>query len=130
MANASEIVVDTNVWVALLTGDSRADGLPEAMGGSHAVITPLVISELKALETQGRLRGDGSGYAIRNARVEQLTVDDALKAGQHHGAARIGKKSAVGLADALILATARRIGAPLLTLDERLATEQGAKKLG
>lgn len=125
-----EALLDTSVWVALFQGDDRVEALRSKQADRHAVVSVLVLAELRSLASQGRLRVDVAEDVHSVARVEPLLLQDALAGGELHGRLRAKGLEKVSLADALILATARRLGMRLLTLDKDLQGEPDVEILG
>ncbi len=124
-----EAVLDTSVWVALFHDDPRTDALPVALGARTAVVNPVILAEIASLAERGRLTGDPISAVRAEARLEALTVDDAVEGGRLHGRLRRDGHPKVSLADGLILATARRLGAHVLTLDSDLESEPDVEQL-
>lgn len=123
MANGESVLVDTSVWVALFQGLSQERLERLRREGQAIAVSILVLAELRSLSTQGRVQEGAVGDVQEVARVESLLAADALEGGRIHGLMRRKAKTKASLVDALILATARRIGATLLTLDQDLAGE-------
>ena len=122
---------DTSAWIALLTDEHAAARVGELVGDLRAVTTPIVLAELAAHHAMGRLRGADPIPEIEGrARVEAVTRDDALSAAATYARMRKDPRSRLGLADALIYATARRVGAVLVTLDSDLKGEPGVVFVG
>jgi predicted nucleic acid-binding protein len=119
-----DCVLDTSAWVALFNDEPAAAALPAAQGEGRTVTTPIVLAEVAALEALGRLRGASLVDDVeRRARLEPLTREDAIEGARTYARLRKAGRTKVGLADALIYATARRVGATLITLDTDLEGE-------
>lgn len=119
-----ECVLDTSVWVAVLNDEPAAAALPAAQGRARTVTTPIVLAELAALEGLSRLRGPSVIEDVeKRARLEPLTREDAIEGARTYARLRKDGRTKVGLADALIHATAQRVGATLITLDADLKGE-------
>lgn len=121
-----EVVLDTSVWKAVLDDEPAADRLAAAQGDATAVLTPIVLAELAGLLKRGRLkRGALLDRVETAARYEPLTREDAIDGGKLYGRLRNAGHAKVGLGDCLIYATARRLGATLLTTEGDLRAEPG-----
>ncbi len=83
----------------------------------------MVLAEIQSLAARGRIRGEPAADIQAVARVEPVLTADALLGGRLHGQMRSRGKPKASLADALILATARRVGTRVLTLDKDLSDE-------
>jgi predicted nucleic acid-binding protein len=128
MASA-DVVLDTSVWVSVLRDEPRSEAV-EGLRGERPVILPvIVLAELQSLCSQGRIRSTAAKDAQAAARLEPLTAEDALAGGKLHGQLRGAGKSKVSLGDALVLATARRLGAELVTFDADLGSEPDVRVL-
>lgn len=126
----SGALLDTSVWVAIFDGEASADALPEAQGELETLTTPIVLAEIASLHRRGRVGREPPVEAIRSvARVEEMLVEDAVEGGALHGRLRAEGHAKVGLGDCLIYATARRVGALLITLDLDLAGEPHVRVL-
>ena len=122
----AECILDTSVWVAVFNDEPAAASLPSAQGEARAATTPVVLAELAALGSLGRLRGNSLVDAVeQRARLEPLSREDAIEGARTYARLRKAGRTKIGLADALIHATARRIGASLVTLDSDLRGEPG-----
>jgi predicted nucleic acid-binding protein len=122
----AEAVLDTSVWKAVLDDEPAAAGLAAAQGEATAVVTPIVLAELTGLLKRGRLRRGSVVERVEEvARYEALTREDALEGGRIYARLRNAGNTKVGLGDCLIYATARRIGATLVTVDGDLRGEPG-----
>lgn len=123
---SADHVLDTSAWVALFNDEPAAAALPAALGEGRIVTTPIVLAEIAALEAIERLRGATLiGDVEEHARLEPLTREDAIEGARTYARLRKAGRSKIGLADTLIYATARRIGATLITLDTDLCREPG-----
>jgi predicted nucleic acid-binding protein len=130
-SHKADCVLDTSAWVALFNDEPAAAALPAAQGEGRTVTTPIVLAELAALEALGRLRAASLVADVeKNARFEPLTREDAIDGARTYARLRKAGRSKIGLADALIYATARRVGATLITLDTDLSGEAGVTVLG
>jgi predicted nucleic acid-binding protein len=123
---AAEAVLDTSIWMAIFNDEPKAVHLRDAVGTRRVVTTPIVLAELVANAKRGRVRHAEALEAVESrARYEGLTRDDALAAGEQLARLRVKGRDRVGLGDCLIYASARRIGAVLVTADADLEGEPG-----
>lgn len=123
MSTPADVVLDTSAWLALVRGEVTVES---RFQDAHSVLTHLALAEILALEARGRITGDTKALhdLLAGARREAMTEADALAAAPIYARNRAsgGKAS---LVDCLMLAIARRLGAPLLTTDADLRTEKG-----
>lgn len=123
MTAPEEALLDTSAWLALATGDAALnDGLKSA----HSVLCHLALAEILALEALGRITGETAALheVLAGARREPIVASDARAASEIYARNR-GAGGKASLVDCLLLAVARRIGAPLVTLDADLRKEKG-----
>lgn len=127
---SAEAVWGTSVWIAVFNDEAKASAIPAAIGPRRAVCTPIVLAELVSRATRGRVR---RGSPLRDvephARYEPLTREDALAGGEWLARLRAKGRHRVGLGGCLIHATARRIGAVVLTADSDLDGEPGVIRI-
>lgn len=122
----TEAVFDTSVWIALFNDETRVAHLAAAAGVRRAVTTPIVLAELVANSKRGRIKHANPLADVEtHARYEPLTREDVLAGGEQLARLRGKGRNRVGLGDCLIHATARRIGAALVTADSDLEGEPG-----
>ena len=122
------LLLDTHAWVWVVEDDLRigraarqAVGRAEASG--RVRVSPVSFFEITALCTSGRLRLSMPSHAwlseaISSAaiRVAELTAAVAMDAGA------IPREQLADPMDRLLVASARQLGATLLTGDERILT--------
>jgi PIN domain nuclease of toxin-antitoxin system len=130
------LLLDTHVWVWSMEGDLRqlgrraADGIRHAAGLGNVLVSPISAWEVGMLEARGRLRlaMDAREWVRRaltapGVRVAELTpetvVDTARLPGEIHR----------DPADRMLVATARRLGARLVTRDAALLAYAAAGHL-
>jgi predicted nucleic acid-binding protein len=119
---SDDIVCDASVMVALLTAGSAVEPIARRLRG-HVVHVPAhfdaeVLSALGRLHRAGAIPADEVGRGLEqlaSAPVERHALPPLLAAAWAH-------RANVRLVDALYLALADRLGAPLLTLDRGLAS--------
>ncbi len=129
-SESGEAVLDTSIWVAVLEDEPAASHLPRIQQQRRAVTNPIVLAELAALQHLGRVENDNAVTDVeQHVRYEPLTREDALEGAQTYARLRSEGHDKVSLADTLIYATARRIQAPLLTLDHDLQDEPGVQTI-
>jgi PIN domain nuclease of toxin-antitoxin system len=120
-------ILDTHVWIWLMEGTSGELSnaavalIEEAANGSRLVVSAISVWEVAMLEAKGRITLSRSIHEWMNEaltasglRVAELSPAIALESarlpGEPHG----------DLADRIIIATARVLGATLITCDERI----------
>lgn len=121
------LLLDTHVWYWAITDDSRRLGrrtrrlLARAGSDNNVLVSVVSVFELVALHALGRIRLDRAPQAwIREAldvagvRLAELTSDAAIDAGG------IPREVLPDPLDRLLIATARRSNAMLVTADERI----------
>lgn len=124
-AEAEPILLDTSVWVALLNGEPSAKAAIEAHAAAPLLVHPLVLAELHSAILRGRARSGVLAEVEAVAQFEPLTREDAIEGSAIWARLRKAGRDKVSLADCLILASARRAGARLLTRDSDLRREPG-----
>jgi predicted nucleic acid-binding protein len=124
-------MLDTSVWVGIFLGDLDPEELRRAQGDLTTLTSPIVLAELESLSWRERLApGAPADVVGENAVLEDVTTQDAIEGGRLHGKLRAEGHPKVGLGDCLIYATARRVGALLITMDGDLAGQRGVVALG
>lgn len=118
------LLLDTHVWVWMALGDARLEGtaclsaIESATDASRAVLSPISVCEVALLEREGRLLlpRDCMQWVkdvIDESRMRlapftpEIAVDSVRLPGDFHG----------DPADRIIIATARSMGAVLVTQD-------------
>ena len=121
------IVADSWIWIEYFRGTSYGEILDKYLKTSH-VITPNIV----LLEIAGKYIREGMAKEEVKARLLFITIKSevigfdyelAVKAAEcllelREHAKRLGLKKKPGIADGLILALARKLGAKILTGDE------------
>ena len=124
----SEVVFDSWAWWEVFTGSEVGETLWQRYlkGSRTKVTTPaLVLGELggKLHRTVGRVEADALVKAVRiRSRIHPMDDDIAALAGQLTKHLRVRRRDA-SLADAIMLATARTLGLPLISNDSCFAGE-------
>ena len=131
--DAAPLLLDTHVWVWLVSDDARVSRAPcvavieAAAPGSRVFVSPISVWEIALLEKKGRLRFpvecmqwvrsalDESGFLVAPFTPE-IAIDSVRLPGNFHS----------DPADRIIIATARAMGAVLVTQD-RLILKYGAQ---
>lgn len=131
-AVAKTIVVDSFAWIEYADGSTAGEIAREYIEGPSSLITPaIVVAELSDKATRTDRRDDWVGrlfpFIRRQTTIAPLTPGLADRAGELKWSLREASPE-VGLADALVLATAREAEALVLTGDpdfvvDDLATE-------
>ena len=129
------LLLDTHVWIWSTEGDVRRIGrrtrqlLARAEATSTIRISPASVFEVTALHTAGRLhlarpveQWIREGLETAGVRVAELTPSVAIDAG---GVPRTALADPI---DRLLVATARQIGATLLTADSLILEHASATR--
>jgi PIN domain nuclease of toxin-antitoxin system len=129
------LLLDTHVWIWSTEGDRRRIGrrtrhaLARAESAHAIRISPASIFEVMALHTAGRLRlarpveqWIREGLEATGVRLAELTPSIAIDAGA------MSRTSLADPIDRLLVATARQLGATLLTADARILEHASATR--
>lgn len=122
-----EALLDTNAWVAILRDEPAAPGIRDAIRDDRVVASPVALAELASLEARAGQPAKAVALVLGLARLEPLTPDDAQAGGALHGRLRKAGHAKVSLADALMYASARRVGARFVTMDGDLVKQPGVR---
>lgn len=118
---ADAVVVDSYAWVEYSDGSREGERARAYIEGDASLLTPtVVVAELADRATRTDRRTDWSGtllpYIRRNTTVVPLDLDLADRAGELKWELRESSPQ-TGLADAIVLATAREHDGTVLTGD-------------
>ena len=126
------LLLDTHVWLWFMSGDSAKlspvaiSRISEAMTGGRCFVSVMSIWELALLEAKGRLTLAGSlerwvagSRVAPGVRITELTPEIAIESTRLPGSLHADP------ADRIIIATARTLGAVLVTRD-RAISQYGA----
>jgi predicted nucleic acid-binding protein len=115
----SKLVVDTWAWLEYLEGSESGKVVDSKFAESEELWTSSV--SLAELVSKYRRRGMSEEVAVRAvtslSRVREVDADNAVEAGRIHAEVK-GKSPGFGLADAMVLQLARKVGARVLTGDQ------------
>lgn len=133
------ILLDTHVWLWSAAGDARRIGrrarrlLSRAESDGTIRISPVTVFEVAALHTLGRIRlarpleqWIRESVDVAGIRIAELSPAIALDAGA------VSRTALADPIDRLLVATARRLSATLLTSDSRVldyAVKTGAVRV-
>ena len=110
-------VVDSSAWLAWFADGPSAGEFAEAIENTGALIVPSIVLT-RVFKAVARQRGVGDALQavafMRQGRVIDLDADLALSA------AMLGEERKLALANSIVYATARDLGATLWTQDEDL----------
>lgn len=124
-------MLDTSLWIRILNDDPTAKAALEDHASADLVTHPLVLAELTTAALRGRSKRPDVVAEVEAACVyEDMTREDALEGAGTWVRLRKAGREKVSLADCIILATARRVGARLLTCDSDLRKESGVLVIG
>lgn len=125
------ILLDTSAWVRILNGDAASKAAIDEYAEADLLTHPLVLAELRAATLRGCTKTATVIEDVESVSILQsLTRDDALEGAAIWVRLRKAGREKVSLADCLILATARRLGAILVTSDSDLRKEAGVVVVG
>lgn len=129
------LLLDTHAWVWTVEGDARRIGrqarqaLARAERADRIRVSPVSIFEVTALWTAGRLRLASpvdrwaqDALAAAGGRIAEVTPAVAADAGS------IPRQALEDPMDRLLVATARQLGATLLTADTRVLSYAAATR--
>ena len=113
-------VVDSSGWLEYFAGSARARLFAPAIEAPDRLIVPVLVL-YEVVKKVRRERGEAAALEVaavlRSGRIVDIDIPAALDAAQLD----------LPLADSLIYATARRVGATLWTQDEDFASLPGVK---
>lgn len=116
---SDQVVFDAWAWFEVIEGTPVGERLWKYIVARGVVTPALAIAEVarKLHATRGLRQADAfvNGARVRS-RIQPIDDDIAMTAGQLHQHLRKRDRSA-SLADAIMLATARRLGIPLISQD-------------
>lgn len=127
MTAKRQVILDTNVWVALFRRRLHPTVLRRVAGDHGVLIPPIVMAELASLVERRELSIAARRFVERRGYPLALDGNEAWEAGTRYGA--WGPDRGGGIADALILQAARSRGALLVTFDPDFADEPGVHVL-
>jgi len=121
-----ECVFDSFAWADYFRGGPHAERVKEFIDRGNGATPVLAIAELSAKFHREELAGwkDARDFILAHSSVVDLVWPVADRSGETLKQLRTRRKSA-GLADAIMLETARSLGAPLLTGDIDLQGAEG-----
>lgn len=116
-----DFVIDSFAWIEYFRGSEKAKIIDEYLQ-YHSIATPtIVLAELSDYYERGKIRDWDRDMLFISSKttIVDLTKDIAITAGQIKNIVRekYADKKHFGLADAIILATARKLTAKVLTGD-------------
>jgi predicted nucleic acid-binding protein len=114
--SASEVLlVDSSGWLEYLTQDSKADDFAPYLEGSNPVVVPtIVLYEVYKKLRMVRGKSEADQFAFHALRREVVPLEEGLAL----AAANASMEWHLGMADAIIYATAQALGAQLITSDQ------------
>jgi PIN domain nuclease of toxin-antitoxin system len=136
MSSAHPLLLDTHVWIWLMEGSERLSpavvrAIEEAVQEGNVRIHPLSVWEVGTLVRKGRLGLAGpverwveEALAVEGVTLTPLTAAMALEA------AAIPDPFPGDPVDRMLVATARILGATLVTADRRILEGAGALGVG
>lgn len=120
-SDVSPIVVDSYAWVEYAEGSVEGESAREHIEGSEPLVTPaIVVAELADRASRTGREDDWQGrlypFVRRHTTIHSLDAELANRAGEVKWEMRESSPES-GLADAIVLATAREHDARVLTGD-------------
>ena len=116
----SKYVLDSYAWVEYFKGTKSGKKVKEILENNNCFTPTIVIAELS--DTYSREGYDfwekDLEFILENSSSLELNIEIALNAGKIKQAVRKKYKNKFGLADAIILSTARTINAMVVTGDQ------------
>lgn len=129
MTAPKDVVLDTNVWVALARRELHPARLRRDFGDGRVLVPPIVVAELASLVAQRKLSASVKKRIQAVGVPAPLEGPEAWAGGSRHGRWRRLDHRAGGLADALLLEAARSRKAVLVTFDPDFEGEPGVHML-
>jgi len=110
--------VDSSAWIEYLEGSSIGEQVWKLLSGDNEIfVSSINVAEVVSKVTRaGKDAKIAFDSMISNSKVFDLKVDEAREAGLLHAEMKRKNKS-FGLADAMILVSARKVGGKLVTKD-------------
>ena len=114
--NVSELLlVDSSGWLEYLSQDSKADEFAPYLEGRTPIIVPtIVLYEVYKKLRMSRGKNEADQFAFQALRREVVSLEEGLAL----AAANASVEWRLGMADAIIYATAQALGAELVTSDQ------------
>ena len=125
-----ELLLDTNVWKAILQGGEASRQVLDAVGGAQVLVSPVALAELASLEQRFLAPKGGAERVAAMARVVPLTQEAAIEAGRLHGKLRRAGNAKVSLADVLMYVCAQHAKVAFVTFDPDLRRRPGVRYVG
>jgi len=119
ISTTSKIVLDTHAWIEYFKGSKSGEIVNKFIQNEKCFTPSIVIAELADLYSKKKysfLESDVS-FIKSNSEVVMLDSEIAINSGKLKQLIRKKYKNNFGLADAIILSTARKIKATILTGD-------------
>ncbi len=122
---AGPFIIDSCIWIEHMTDGPKAKDCARFMGedGEHDLITPTIVMYEVFKHIRRLLGQKEASEAIVHLQEKSTTID--LNATTAVSAAQLSTDENLHMADAIILATARRYKAKVVTSDEDLKGKDG-----
>jgi len=130
---SSSVVLDTFAWVEYFRGTKKGKAVDQILkGGANAITPSIVLAELSDIyhRNNNRFWERDLTFIVARTVIKELSLDIAVKAGEIKNTVRKKYKTKFGLADAIILATAKQFGAVLVTGDRHFKNIGRVEYLG
>ncbi|HLC92747.1 MAG TPA: type II toxin-antitoxin system VapC family toxin [archaeon] len=118
-SGTSRYVLDTHAWIEYFRGTKIGEKIREKIEGKNCITPTIVIAEIadKYSKENYKYFDSDMEFIETNSTVMELNRDVARAAGKLKQAVRKEYKTNFGLADAIVLATARSANAVVVTGD-------------
>src|SRR3989338_8240992 len=115
----SRVVLDSHAWVEYFIGGKLGEKVEQKIEVDICFTPLIVIAELsdKYSKDIGTFKELGLPFIVKNSRIVEINIDNAIDSGKAKNEIRKKFKNNFGLADAIILITAKKLGAKVLTGD-------------
>ncbi len=114
MTVSESVVVDSSGWLEYITGDDKADLFAPYFESDIRILVPvIVLYEVRKVLLRSSSETMADIFQSNALRREVINIDEYIAM----SAATLSLKYKLAMADALILATAQRYGARLVTSD-------------
>ncbi len=128
----SKYVLDSHAWIEYFQGTKIGEKVRALIESKNCITPAIVVAELAdkyARENYAYFEGDME-FIETNSTIAELNITIAKNAGKLKNAVRLKYKTNFGLADAIILATARAAGATVVTGDSHFKHLKNVEYLG
>lgn len=124
-------VIDSHAWIEYFKGTQLGEVVNEILEGKVCFTPTIVIAELsdKYSRSGTDLTEKGLQFIIQKSNLIELRWETALEAGKLKQEIRKNARNNFGLADAIVLATAKKLEALVVTGDHHFKGLEGVEYL-